>query len=200
MVDLSRRTDGSAPADSKASTPKSGTFRPVHGPRPAWPRASDVRAVQQSDEVTEEPQAVEDTPAQETATPEAAPVAEMQAAEELYETESEDAIATEVREGLDSLAEEFEEEHFEDISDEETYLSPEASELARSSSAWATETNPMAASTYRPSHTPAAERIKRLGAIDMADDLTGAVDNYVATPHIDPLSGARHGHARRRLR
>ncbi len=194
MVDLSRRSDGSAPADSKASSPKSGTFRPVHGPRPAWPRAGDVRAVQQSDDATEDSQPVEDAPAHETAAPNVAPASEMQSAEEfyeaeeLYENESEDEIATEVREGLDSLTGEFEEEHFQDVTDEETYLSPEASELARSSSAWATETNPMAASNFRPSHTPAAERIKRLAAIDMAEDLTGAVDNYVANPSATPYA------------
>lgn len=174
MVDLSQRTEGNAPAESETTSPKSGSYRPVHGPRPAWPRPGDIKAAIQDQDAGGDPApadelAQEDIPDQHDADDDAA--TEVEHASDASEFESTEVP---IQGAEDAAPEVLAEDVVTEYRSYETDSESENLGTPQSGSAWAAASAALPEQGYRSCHTPAAERLQRLGSVDMVDDLVAA--------------------------
>ena len=171
MVDLSQRTEGNAPAESETTPPKSGSYRPVHGPRPAWPRPGEIKAAIQDQDAGGDPVPEQDFDQELASDQHADAVSEIEQEGDASEAE---AAAAQGSEDASPDTPEDAEDIVTEYRSYETDAGSESLGTAASGSAWAAASAALPEQGYRSCHTPAAERLQRLGSVDMVDDLVAA--------------------------
>ena len=171
MVDLSRRTGKKAPAESEIALRKSGPYRSGYEAGPRWPRPGENRAnaTIRNRNAGGDPATERDSGQDEAAD---------------RHGDAAEAVSATGQDGDASQAGGYEDaspDMSEDAGDiatgyrsYETDAEPEGQGTAPSGSAWAATPAAPPEQTYRSCHTPAAERLQRLGAVDMVDDLVAA--------------------------